>query len=437
MATVQITGLNPIGVVNDSDLILVRQGVEDFKATVTDLKNNLDGDYLQKTDNLASVQSKPASFDNIKQPATETYSGVVEFNTDAEAIAGTDRTRSMNAANVKAVLTGTDIIAGNGLVDGGNLGSDVTLNMGTPSTITGTSTNSVSADSHTHDVDFSDADLNIHGLTVGTSSTSNNICGTDALSHNITGDFNTAIGYHSLQVNTTGHDNTSVGCSSLTLNTTGSYNTAVGLKALYSNNGNFNTAVGNKALFSNTSGGNNTSLGSSALYGNTTGYHNVAIGYNSLYNSSTGYNNITIGYDSGNLLSPLNITTESNRVVIGNNDITNAYIKVAWTVTSDQRDKTEIKDIPVGLSFVEKLHPVSYQFKEGDRESTVGDGITRYGFLAQEVLEVEGDNPVIVDTEMEDLLKLKESNLIPVLVQAIKELSAELKTLKAEISSGN
>ena len=36
MATTQITGLNPIGVVNDSDLILIHSGVEDFKGTVTD-----------------------------------------------------------------------------------------------------------------------------------------------------------------------------------------------------------------------------------------------------------------------------------------------------------------------------------------------------------------------------------------------------------------
>jgi hypothetical protein len=36
----------------------------------------------------------------------------------------------------------------------------------------------------------------------------------------------------------------------------------------------------------------------------------------------------------------INITTGSNNVVIGNNNATNAYVKVAWTVTSDARDKT-------------------------------------------------------------------------------------------------
>jgi len=55
--------------------------------------------------------------------------------------------------------------------------------------------------------------------------------------------------------------------------------------------------------------------------------------------------------------------------------------------------------------------------------------------LAQDVLELEGDNPVIVDTEDLDKLKLKESNLIPVLVNAIQELTAEVQTLKAKLEA--
>ncbi|WP_342088010.1 hypothetical protein [Dyadobacter sp. OTU695] len=45
------------------------------------------------------------------------------------------------------------VIAGNGLTDGGVLDESVTINMGTPSTITNATTNSVSADSHTHDIE--------------------------------------------------------------------------------------------------------------------------------------------------------------------------------------------------------------------------------------------------------------------------------------------
>ena len=38
---------------------------------------------------------------------------------------------------------------------------------------------------------------------------------------------------------------------------------------------------------------------------------------------------------------------------------------------------------------------------------------------------------VIVDNEQEDLLKIKETALIPVLVKAVQELSAKVKVLEA------
>ena len=49
-------------------------------------------------------------------------------------------------------------------------------------------------------------------------------------------------------------------------------------------------------------------------------------------------------------------------------------------------------------------------------------------------MRVEGDSSVIVDTEDPDKLKITDSNLIPVLVQAIKELKAELDDLKARFT---
>lgn len=50
--------------------------------------------------------------------------------------------------------SGISIVAGNGLTGGGTLGASRTVALGTPGTITATSTNSVSATSHTHDVDW-------------------------------------------------------------------------------------------------------------------------------------------------------------------------------------------------------------------------------------------------------------------------------------------
>ena len=128
-----------------------------------------------------------------------------------------------------------------------------------------------------------------------------------------------------------------------------------------------------------------------------------------------------------------NVTSESNRGVFGHNSITNAYVKVAWTVTSDARDKTSIESVTHGLSFVKQLNPVSYRWKTS-REDETQIGNRRYGFLAQEVMALEGDDPVIIDNEQPDHLKYQGESLVPVLVNAIKELKAEVDALKAQIN---
>jgi len=126
-----------------------------------------------------------------------------------------------------------------------------------------------------------------------------------------------------------------------------------------------------------------------------------------------------------------NLVANNDRIVMGNNDHTNAYIKIAWTVTSDARDKMNISTVPHGLDFVNQLEPVSFQFKK-DRDTEVPHGNKRYGFLAQDILELEGENNVIIDNEDTDNLKYQGEALVPVLVNAIKELTARVKELENE-----
>ena len=104
-------------------------------------------------------------------------------------------------------------------------------------------------------------------------------------------------------------------------------------------------------------------------------------------------------------------------------------MKVSFTVTSDLRDKTEIEDVPHGLDFVSKLNPIKYRFMVS-RENPVGTGNKKYGFSAQEILELEGDNNVIIDNHDPENLKLTELHLMPVLVNAIKELTKKVKDLE-------
>ena len=185
----------------------------------------------------------------------------------------------------------------------------------------------------------------------------------------------------------------------------------------------------------NTSGGASVAVGGRALESATTGYYNVAVGHNAGQNITTGFNNICIGRNSGIEAAVINITTQNNRAVFGNDGITNAYVKVAWTVTSDARDKTNISDIPHGLAFVQQLQPKQYQFKTS-REDDTPSGNVRYGFLAQDILALEGDNPVIIDNEQPDHLKYQGESLVPVLVKAIQELKAEVDSLKAQLNNG-
>jgi hypothetical protein len=183
------------------------------------------------------------------------------------------------------------------------------------------------------------------------------------------------------------------------------------------------------AMLANTTGTNNTALGYSALKANTTGNSNSGIGRYSGCGITTGVNNTLLGHEAGTSSSPFTLTTEDHRVVVGNNDVSNAYIRVAWTVTSDLRDKTNFGEVPHGLDFVNKLNPVSFQFKKS-REDETPTGDLKYGFKAQDILKLEGDNNVIIDTEEPHHLKYKGEHLVPVLVNAIKELTKRVKELE-------
>jgi len=271
---------------------------------------------------------------------------------------------------------------------------------------------------------------------------------------NTSGNYNCSFGRGSLRFNTTGANLVGIGNSSLNGNTTGSNNTAVGVSALQSNTtASSNTAVGYQSLYSNTTGTVNDAFGQQALYACTTGLANSAFGYRALYALTTGEGNTACGNSAGigittgegngvfhvtnvngNPAPVFSITSENNRIVIGTTDITNAYVQVAWTVVSDLRDKIVLGDVPLGLDFVRKLKPIKYQFKES-RESNTPHGVIKYGFGAQDVLAEEGDNPVIVDTEVAEKLKITDSHMMPVFANAIKEMADIIDKLKAEFDA--
>lgn len=272
-------------------------------------------------------------------------------------------------------------------------------------------------------------------LYLNTTGSRNAAVGVQALYSNTTGYENLATGYQALYSNTTGYNNSAFGRQALYSNTTGDTNLASGNYALFSNStGYYNSAFGKDALRYNTTGNFNLALGSTALYYNSTGEGNTALGYGAFLAKTTGNYNVGIGYDCA-----ASSTTVSNEVNIYNGTVTARFQGSAssWSFVSDIRDKTNIVDLELGLNFINKLQPRKFEWNL--RHTDVDKGKVASGFIAQEVLSVlEQEDALftgLVDTNDSEKYMLAQTNLIPILVNAIKELSAELAALKLKVGN--
>ena len=196
----------------------------------------------------------------------------------------------------------------------------------------------------------------------------------------------------------------------------------------------------------NTNAGSSFRMGLGAATGSTAGTivitDDVNAGYGSLnINSSSlifnklsgeiarfdtnGY--LLVGYTSSNGAYKLQVNSQ-------------IFATSAIIATSDARYKTNVTPISNGLSLINKLNPVSFDWKE----HSVHDFDTKntnVGFLAQDVQEVLKDeiylNSVIRKNETElpdgtkeEFLGLSDSSLIPILVKAIQELTTRLTALE-------
>jgi hypothetical protein len=253
----------------------------------------------------------------------------------------------------------------------------------------------------------------------------------------------TAVGYQAGYA-CTGGKNTAIGTNALRgvsvgVPVSGTQNTAVGYQAGYRiSTGTSNTAIGTDALVLNTTGESNTCVGNGSGDGITTGGANTCIGYGAGgTNLTTGTFNVCIGFSA----TPSS-TSVSNTVTLGNaNILTLRCAATSITAISDARDKKDIVDIPAGLSFVEKLRPVSFKWAmrnlSDDPKFTGKQDIPEFGFIAQDLQSVQAETgitvPNLVMDDNPDRIEAAPSALLPILIKAVQELTARVKELEAKL----
>jgi len=325
----------------------------------------------------------------------------------------------------------------------------------------------------------------------------NTAVGASALNASASGTNNSGFGSTALYSLTIGSNNTGLGSQALYTNTSGSSNTGVGQAALYGNNGSANTAIGYQSLVSNTSASNNTAVGYQALYSNTTSANSTAVGYQALYSNTTSANSTVVGYQAGYSIQTTNYidalgyqagysVTGRNNICIGtlsgaslssgiqniffgqastassggvNNVIAIGYgitdkgtatgfispggggvyqgnNSASWSTTSDQRLKKNIVDNTVGLTAINQIQVRNFEYRlpeevtELEQHCAVNITGVQLGVIAQELQAVLPD---CVKEESTGVLSVDTSNITWHLINAVKELSAQVTAQVTEI----
>ena len=123
-----------------------------------------------------------------------------------------------------------------------------------------------------------------------------------------------------------------------------------------------------------------------------------------------------------------------------------------WSRSSDLRLKRNIKDSTLGLDFINDLRPIRFQWKpsnevpkemtaEYNEENQKNLDITSHGFIAQEVKEAidkHGDTTFggwHLDKTDNETQRVKKNMFVMPLINAVQELSSQIKTLQDEIKT--
>jgi hypothetical protein len=290
-----------------------------------------------------------------------------------------------------------------------------------------------------------------------TTSSYNVAIGTSALGNMATGaNQNVAIGQNALlnYVNTSVSEGgaVAVGASALQNCTTGGSNIAMGRNAgLSITTGGDNVIIGNRAGESaNSSFG--TYLG--VFCGiSTTGDYNTFLGWQAGHyttSTTTGTQNVYVGAGArGSAVSNTNETIlgafltgkgSNTGFIGGSSGVYNQGNTTTFTTVSDQRLKKNIVDNTDGLDKINLICVRNFEYRlpeEVDAELKPADAVIRsgvqLGVIAQELQTVL---PECVKTESTGVMSVNTDNLIWYAINAIKELKAEVDSLKSQLNQG-
>jgi Chaperone of endosialidase len=161
-----------------------------------------------------------------------------------------------------------------------------------------------------------------------------------------------------------------------------------------------NTAVGDRALLSNIKGADNTAVGEGALLANKTGERNTASGEGALASNTAGSDNTAIGFaadvGSGNLTNATAIgaaafVDASNKVRIGNTNVTVIEGQVAYTFPSDRNKKENFQPVDGEevLRKIRQFNLTSWNYIGQDAKT-----LRHYGPMAQDFYEAFGHDAI-------------------------------------------
>jgi hypothetical protein len=224
---------------------------------------------------------------------------------------------------------------------------------------------------------------------------------------------NTVVGAYAGDAINTGHQNTLIGHQAGTDLTTGAQNTFLGKNAGDDvTDGAENTLVGF-----------NAAAHSTAL---TTGDFNVHLGIYTSASSADAQTETVIGYNGQGKGNTTGFIINNGGVYQGNNS-------ADWSTTSDRRIKKNIEDNEQGLDIINNIRVRNFEYRTEDEITEVPtsaaiqtEGV-QLGVIAQEIEEVL---PEVVNEESTGVKSVNSGNLTWYLVNAVKELSAQVEELK-------